>query len=91
MTTAIVGVCSFSYEILQTNDFVNETTIAMLKPNKSLRTVFLFFFYLNRMCFSLSTARSCILSDSVSLSVAVLVSELEKKYYNDKFVNESLL
>lgn len=50
-----------------------------------------FSFYLSKKYFCLSTERFCILFDFVSLSAGVLVSELEKKYYNYKFVNESLL
>lgn len=59
--------------------------------NKTSRKTKEIFFYLSKKYFCLSTERFCILFDFVSLSADVLVSELEKKYYNYKFVNESLL
>lgn len=63
--------------------------LQMLQPSKAgIKDIF---FYLSKKYFCLSTERFCILFDFVSLSADVLVSELEKKYYNYKFVNESLL
>lgn len=88
-TAQKIGISSIPWNPGGESQSVNVITIK--GRNKTSRKIKDLFFYLSKKYFCLSTERFCILFDFASLSADVLVSELEKKYYNYKFVNESLL